>query len=215
MEGKAIFVTGIGTGIGKTVSAAILTEALGADYWKPIQAGTEEGTDTERVRSLVSNGNSRFHEECYTLTIPASPHLAARIDNVKVTLQAIRSAFDNIRTPERHLVVEGAGGLMVPLNESDFFPDLIKMLGIPVVVVASQYLGNINHSLMTAECLKNRQIPVLGWIFNGTYHVNEEDIIRWSGFEKIGRIEEEEEISPRVIKHYAEKIRPRLLELLG
>lgn len=210
-----MFVTGIGTGVGKTVVSAILTEALGADYWKPIQSGLEGGTDTETVKTLVSNDTSRFHEELYSLNTPASPHLAARIDNVHIELDALKKAFDEIRRPDRHLVVEGAGGLMVPLNERHFYPDLIQLLQIPVVVVSSQYLGNINHSMLTAEVLKMRRIPVLGWVFNGTYHINEEDIIRWSGLEQIGRIEEEEEVDSRMVSRYAEKLRPRLLELLG
>jgi dethiobiotin synthetase len=198
-----MFVTGIGTGVGKTVVSAILTEALGADYWKPIQSGLEGGTDTETVKTLVSNDTSRFHEELYSLNTPASPHLAARIDNVHIELDALKKAFDEIRRPDRHLVVEGAGGLMVPLNERHFYPDLIQLLQIPVVVVSSQYLGNINHSMLTAEVLKMRRIPVLGWVFNGTYHINEEDIIRWSGLDS------------RMVSRYAEKLRPRLLELLG
>lgn len=214
MQEKTIFVTGIGTGVGKTVTAAILTEILEADYWKPIQSGLDDGTDTETVRELVQNPRSRFHPERYRLTTPASPHLAARIDNTRVEMREIKKAYDALRKPERPLVIEGAGGLMVPLNEKDFFPDLIQMLQVPVVVVSSQYLGNINHSMLTAELLKAKKIPVVGWIFNGTYHVNEEDIVRWSGFRNIGRIEEEEEVNGEMIKKYAAKIGPRLREIL-
>lgn len=206
--------TGIGTGIGKTVISAILTEALEADYWKPIQSGLDEVTDTDTVRSLVSNKKTRFMEEAFRLQTPASPHLSARIDNVHIGLEDIVNSFERQRDPSRPVVIEGAGGLMVPLNEKDFYPDLIPLLKAKVVVVSAQYLGNINHSLLTAEVLRSRKLPVLGWLFNGTYHVNEEDIVRWSRFSKIDRIEQEESVDTGMISRYACRIRPRLLELL-
>jgi dethiobiotin synthetase len=214
MKGEIIFVTGIGTGIGKTVISAILTEALEADYWKPIQSGLDETTDTDTVRSLVSNRKTRFMEEAFRLQTPASPHLSARIDNVHIGLEDIVNSFERQRDPSRPVVIEGAGGLMVPLNEKDFYPDLIPLLKAKVVVVSAQYLGNINHSLLTAEVLRSRKLPVLGWLFNGTYHVNEEDIVRWSRFSKIDRIEQEESVDTGMISRYACRIRPRLLELL-
>lgn len=214
VEGKVIFITGIGTGVGKTVVSAVVTEALEADYWKPVQSGLEGETDRQAVISLISNPCSRFPDEAYALNTPASPHLAARIDNVRIDLQEIKEKFDRIRDPKRHLVVEGAGGLMVPLNEKDFFPDLIRLLSAKVIAVSSQYLGNINHSLLTAEVLKIKGLPVAGWIFNGTYHVNEEDITRWSGFQKIGRIEWEETVDKNMVKKYADKLRPALLAMI-
>lgn len=213
MKEDIIFVTGIGTGIGKTVVSAILTEALEADYWKPIQSGLDEKTDTEIVRSLVSNKKTTFWKEAFKLQTPASPHLSARIDNTRIGLQDIVHSFEQ-QYRHRTVIIEGAGGLMVPLNEKDFYPDLIPLLHAKVIVVSNQYLGNINHSLLTAEVLKMKKLPVIGWIFNGTYHVNEEDIVRWSGFHKIGRVEEEDNIDSAVIKQYAAKIRPRLIELL-
>lgn len=215
MEGEIIFVTGIGTGIGKTVVSAVLTEALQADYWKPIQSGLEELTDTAVVRSLVSNRQTRFWEEAFRLQTPASPHLSARIDNVHIGLEDIMASFNRQRNPARHVVIEGAGGLMVPLNEKDFYPDLIPLLGAKLIVVSNQYLGNINHSLLTAEVLRYKALPVLGWIFNGTYHVNEEDIVRWSGLEKIGRIEQEDLMDAATVSRYAEKLKPRLERLLS
>lgn len=214
MKGEIIFVTGIGTGIGKTVVSAIITEALHADYWKPVQSGLNESTDTETARSLVSNGGTRFWEEAFKLQTPASPHLSSRIDNIRIRLEDIRASFLAQHDPERHVVIEGAGGLMVPLNEKDFYPDLIKLLGAKVIVVSNQYLGNINHSLLTAEALKHRNLPVVGWIFNGTYHVNEEDIVRWSGLHKIFRIEQEDEMDAARVRNYAQTARPALLDRL-
>lgn len=214
MNPEIIFVTGIGTGIGKTVVSAILTEALEADYWKPVQSGLDEKTDTEIVRSLVSNKKTHFWKEAFKLQTPASPHLSARIDNVHIDLKDIVHSFEQ-QYRDRPVIIEGAGGLMVPLNEKDFYPDLIPLLHAKVVVVSNQYLGNINHSLLTAEVLKLKKLPVIGWIFNGTYHVNEEDIIRWSGFHKIGRVETEDVMDAKIIKQYAAKIKPALLELLN
>lgn len=214
MKEEIIFITGIGTSIGKTVVSAIVTEALEADYWKPVQSGLDEKTDTETVRSLVSNKKTTFWREAFKLQTPASPHLSARIDNIHIGLPDIVHSFEQ---QYRHhtVVIEGAGGLMVPLNEKDFFPDLIPLLHAKVIVVSNQYLGNINHSLLTAEVLKMKKLPVIGWIFNGTYHVNEEDIVRWSGFNKIGRVEEEDKIDSSMIKQYATKIKPKLIELLN
>jgi dethiobiotin synthetase len=214
VKGEIIFVTGIGTSIGKTLVSAVVTEALGADYWKPVQSGLEGPTDTETVRSLVKNPHVRFLKEAFSLQTPASPHLSSRIDNVHITLEDIVAEFNRQRDPEKTTVVEGAGGLMVPLNEKDFFTDLIPLLGARVIVVSNQYLGNINHSLLTAEVLKQRRLPVMGWIFNGTYHVNEEDIVRWSGLHKLGRIEHEDKVDAGVVRRYAEAIRPRLLQHL-
>ena len=210
---EIIFVTGIGTGIGKTVVSAIVTEALEADYWKPVQSGLDEKTDTDIVRSLVSNKKTSFWKEAFKLQTPASPHLSARIDNVHIDLKDIVHSFEQ-QYRDHPVVIEGAGGLMVPLNEKNFYPDLIPLLHAKVIVVSNQYLGNINHSLLTAEVLKLKKLPVIGWIFNGTYHINEEDIVRWSGFHKIGRVETEEKINSNIIRQYAAKIKPGLIELL-
>lgn len=207
--------TGIGTGVGKTLCSAVVVEALKADYWKPIQSGLDETTDSETVASLLSNDQTRIWPEAFKLQTPASPHLAARIDNVRISLEELQACFEANYHPDRYLVVEGAGGLLVPLNETDFFPDLIRELEARVIVVSSQYLGNINHSMLTAEVLRHRGLPLLGWIFNGTYHVNEEDIIRWSGLKKLGRIEQEEVLHAGVVRQYADRLRPALLEALA
>lgn len=213
--GEIIFVTGIGTGVGKTVVSAILTEALGADYWKPVQSGLDEPADTEIVRSLVSHKESRFWEEAFRLHTPASPHLSARIDNVHIDLEEIVRSFEQQHDPKHDVIIEGAGGLMVPLNENQFFTDLIRLLKAKVIIVSNQYLGSINHSMLTAEVLKKKELPVLGWIFHGTYHTLEEDIIRWSEIKKIGRIGHEDQVNATFVKHCAESIKPSLLKILG
>lgn len=206
--------TGIGTGIGKTLVSAILAEALHADYWKPVQSGLDEDTDTETIRSLTTHSKVRCWEEAYKLQTPASPHLAARIDNVQVTVEGIMASFEKQHREGQPVIVEGAGGLMVPLNDKEFYPDLIQALQARVVIVSDQYLGNINHSLLTAEVLKAKKLSPLGWVFNGTYRVIAHDIIRWSRITSIGSIEKEENINTAVIKRYAKAFQPALEKLL-
>jgi dethiobiotin synthetase len=177
-----IFITGIGTDIGKTVVAAIVTEALGAAYWKPVQAGFDQGTDTEWVAARLSHAWARVvPKEAYKLKLPASPHIAARQENVVIDLEEIRRQFLEIRPgPSGYFVIEGAGGLMVPLNESEFIIDLIKRLDAKVIIVSRNYLGSINHSLLTAAVCKAHGLDVAGWIFNGEPTGYEREIAGWS-----------------------------------
>ena len=156
------FITGIGTEIGKTVVSAIVTEYLQADYWKPVQSGDLHWTDTMKVQSLVSNTKSVFHPERHRLNAPLSPHASAALDGVQIKL----SDF-TIPATSNHLVVEGAGGLMVPLNEHEVLLDLIQQLQIPVILVSRNYLGSINHTLLSFEALQQRNIPIAGIVFNG------------------------------------------------
>ena len=150
---QPIFITGIGTGVGKTIVSAIVTEALQADYWKPVQAGFMEGTDKTVVRDLLSNHTSRVHEEVYKLKLAASPHIAAREENIEIDLEKIYRDYSQLLISNDHVVIEGAGGIMVPLNEREFVIDLIKILDAKVILVSRNYLGSINHSLLTAEIL--------------------------------------------------------------
>jgi dethiobiotin synthetase len=156
------FVTGIGTEIGKTVVSSILTEYLQADYWKPVQSGDLHLTDTMKVQALVSNNKSFFRPERHRLNAPLSPHAAAALDGVQIQL----SDFTLPQT-SNHLIVEGAGGLMVPLNDQDLMIDLIKQLGIPVILVSRNYLGSINHTVLSIEALQRREIPIAGIVING------------------------------------------------
>src|SRR3990170_3997076 len=125
------FVTGIGTGIGKTLISAILTRALNADYWKPVQAGYENGTDSDWLRGRLKN--SVIHPEAYKLKLAASPHIAAREEGVNISLQKIAG---KIPAKNRNLIIEGPGGLMVPLNEKEFVTDLIQALNVKVILVS-------------------------------------------------------------------------------
>lgn len=158
------FVTGIGTGVGKTLVSAVLTEALRADYWKPVQCGIAGGTDKETVRELISNTQSAFHSESYRFHEPASPHLAAALENVKIKM-------DGMVLPHvsHHLIIEGAGGLLVPLNDDAFAIDLAREFEAEVILVCRSYLGCINHSLLSIDYLVKNDFPVKGIILNGNF----------------------------------------------
>jgi len=181
---KKYFISGIGTDVGKTIVSAVLTEALQADYWKPVQAGDLDFGDADRVKSLVSNKKSVFHPGRFGLNTPASPHYAAELDGVEIAL----SDF-SIPQTDNHLLIEGAGGLMVPLNSKDTVADLIKHLDVPVILVSRNYLGSINHTMLSIELLKNKGIKIAGIVFNGdTTPASENWILNNSGLNCIARI---------------------------
>ncbi|CAN5394072.1 dethiobiotin synthase [soil metagenome] len=200
---KGFFVTGIGTAIGKTIVSTILTEALHADYWKPIQAGNLEDSDTDFVLNNLTNPNSHVHAERYRLNTPASPHQAAIADGVTMNLEDF-----SLPETDRHLIVEGAGGLMVPINEKDLIIDLISHLELPVILVAGIYLGSINHTLLSFEALRSRHIHVAGIVFNGPPNPATVDIIlKHTGLHVILRVNEEEMFDQDVISRYANEVR--------
>ena len=203
-----LFITGISTDVGKTIASAIIVEALQADYWKPIQAGDLEHSDTHKVQSLVSNTQSHFHSNSYALQTPASPHLAAAIDGITIAMNEIQEPKTN-----NHLVVEGAGGILVPLNETKSVVDLIQP-DYKVIVVSRHYLGSINHTLLTIEALQNRKIQVAGIIFSGDENKSSESIIlSRTAVPFIGRIAQEPYFDTNVISEYAELFRENLLKI--
>ena len=211
---KPFFITGIGTGIGKTVIAAILTEALQADYWKPVQAGDEGGTDSEWVENIISNQRSKILPEAYKLSMAASPHLAARAQGETIRLNTIAEAFQVLATSGNNIIIEGAGGLMAPLNEEEFVIDLIKTLDARVIIVSRNYLGSINHSLLTANACKAYGLEVAGWIFNDEYLNYEEDIVKWSGYPVIASIPWNNAVNKEFILQQAARISPALNKLV-
>lgn len=173
MSKRPIFITGIGTGVGKTIVSAVLVQKLQADYWKPIQSGDLDNSDTALVRSLVSNKTTVFHTEAYRLTQPFSPHKSAALDGIRIDPgKVILPKTNNL------LVIEGAGGLMVPLNEDYLMIDLIKKLDAEVILVSQNYLGSINHTLMSAGILKSNGIKLSRLIFSGGQDHDSEAIIR-------------------------------------
>jgi dethiobiotin synthetase len=178
------FITGIGTGIGKTIISAILTEKLQADYWKPIQSGDLDVSDSLHIKQLISNPKTVIHPERYRLGQPLSPHLSAKIDGVHINIADIKLPETN-----NNLIIEGAGGLMVPLNDQDLILDLIKSLHVKVIVVSQNYLGSINHTLLTLQVLKFNNIQVEGIIFNGAPNPESEAYIQnYTEIKILGRI---------------------------
>jgi dethiobiotin synthetase len=200
---EQLFVTGIGTDVGKTLVAAILTEALQADYWKPVQAGLTPTTDTATVRALVSNPVSQFHPEAYRLQMPASPHAAAAAENIRIQPEL----FVLPRT-SNNLIVEGAGGLFVPLAPGFLLVDLLAQLQLATVVVSRNYLGSINHTLLTLEALQTRGLPIRGLVFNGeSTPATEEFILQHSGVPVLPRLNPEPEIDAAMVSRYATEFR--------
>lgn len=197
------FVTGIGTEIGKTVVSSILTEYLQADYWKPVQSGDLHLTDTMKVQALVSNTKSYFHPERHRLNAPLSPHAAAALDGVQIQL----SDFTLPQT-SNHLIVEGAGGLMVPLNDQDLMIDLIQQLGIPVILVSRNYLGSINHTVLSIEALQRRDIPIAGIVINGEPNPATETFIESrSALPILFRVGQFSEISKEEIQRFTQSLK--------
>jgi len=201
---KKYFITGISTEVGKTIASAIFVEALEADYWKPIQSGDLEFSDTDKVKALVSNSMSVFHSNSYALNTPMSPHASAEIDGVQIDLKQIKEP-----TTENHLVIEGAGGLLVPLNEKDTILDVIQP-DYKVIVVSRHYLGSINHTLLTVNLLKEKGFDV-SIVFSGDEHPTTESIIeKMTGVPVMGRIDNEPYFDQNVIKEYAERFKEKL-----
>jgi dethiobiotin synthetase len=198
------FITGIGTDVGKTIVAAIVTQALEADYWKPVQSGLEE-LDREKVQSLVSNPKTVFHPEAYQLKTPMSPHEAARIDGITIDLKKI------VRPETQNdLVIEGAGGLLVPLNDHKTIVDLIEPED-KVILVSAGYLGSINHTLLSVEVLKSRGISCAGIIYNQVELAGTIEIIeKMTGIPTIGHIGKMDSITPKAIDSIAQKMKPEL-----
>ncbi|MGZ3863907.1 MAG: dethiobiotin synthase [Bacteroidia bacterium] len=197
---RRIFVTGIGTDVGKTVVSAVLVEAMQADYWKPVQTGADFGTDTETVRRLISNSKSVMHPESYKFTASVAPYAASVQENKPIDLDSIKMPHT-----DNHLVIEGAGGLLVPITDKYFMMDLIMKLDAEVVLVVQNYLGSINHSLLSCEYLKSKGVKVAGIIITGTENAaSEEIILKHSGFPLLGKVKREVSINQEVIKKYAD-----------
>jgi dethiobiotin synthetase len=196
-------VAGIGTEIGKTVVSAILTKALNATYWKPIQSGNLTDGDAYHVKKWVNEPSLEIIPSVYELNQPLSPHTAAEIDGIEIKLEAFVS-------PEttNALIIELAGGIMVPLNSTQTNLDLIKKLNLPLILVSKNYLGSINHTLLTYEILKAHQIPIHGIIFNGKTNTSGENfILNYTQLPVLLRIQEEKVVDEKMIQHYAQAIK--------
>lgn len=206
MKAPTYFVSGIDTEVGKTVISAILVKALEADYWKPVQSGDLDHTDTDKVRAWAGMSPERIHPEAYRLNLPMSPHASAAADGIRIELDAFQ-----LPATDRPLIVEGAGGLMVPLNESDCIIDLIAQLAIPVVLVSRNYLGSINHTLLSVEALRRRNIPIAGLVFNDETVPTTESVIRsMTGLPVLFRVPKLEAVDTEIIAGLAAKVQAAL-----
>ena len=196
---RRIFVTGIGTNVGKTVVSAVLVEALKADYFKPIQCGSLDDSDTMWIEKLVENTETKIHDEAYKLNGFMSPHAAAKADGVVLQVKSIQ-----LPDTDNNIIIEGAGGLMVPLNDNEMVVDLISHFQAETVLVSQNYLGSINHTLLSVELLKSRGLEITGLIFNGdSVPATEEVILKYTGLKCLGRIHQEEQLNKEVISRYA------------
>ncbi len=197
------FVTAIGTDSGKTLVSAILCHALRADYWKPVQAGFP--TDSQTVSQLLRKSNSKIHRETYVFKTAASPHAASALEGIKIRL-------DDFVEPNHFsdLVIEGAGGCLVPLNDEDLVIDLVSKFEARIILVSNLYLGSINHTLLTYEAITQRKLPLLGIIFNGPKNDESERVIlHRTGMRCLLRIDREKRVNEAVIKKYSQKFLER------
>lgn len=196
---RKIFIAGIGTDVGKTVVSAVLVEALKADYFKPIQCGALDDSDTMWVRKMVGNSGSGIHQEAFQLKGFMSPHAAAKAEGVTLSIQDFK-----LPDTKNTLIIEGAGGLMVPLNKNEMIVDLISHFEAETVLVSQNYLGSINHTLLSVELLKSRGLPITGIIFNGdSVPATEDVILKYTEVPYLGRINQEDHLDKDVITRYA------------
>lgn len=192
-----IVVTGTDTGIGKTVAAAALAWRLGAAYWKLVQAGLEEETDSEVVARLAG---VEVLPEAYRLATPCSPHRAAEIDGVTIDPA-------QLMPPTGRVVIEGAGGALVPVTRELLFADLFACWGLPVVIVARTALGTINHSLLTIEALRSRGVPIAGMLFSGDEVADSQaTICAIGGVRSIGRLPVIDPLTPETLRTAAAQL---------
>jgi dethiobiotin synthetase len=200
---KRLFIAGIGTGVGKTIASAILCELFEADYWKPVQAGDIDNGDKSKIKQLISNKKSFIHPEAYCLPYPVSPHASAEKAGTTVN-------ENNLIIPETSdkLIIEGAGGLLVPLNYETLYIDWIKKINIRVVLISRHYLGSINHTLLSCESLRARNIHVEGILFNGIENKQTENVIeQHSGYPVLGRIDPVNRVTKKFVRDQALKLK--------
>jgi dethiobiotin synthetase len=207
---NSIAIIGIHTGIGKTIASAVIAEAIGADYWKPVQAGTEE-RDALLVKQLITNGDARVHDEAIILSQPMSPHAAADID--RVTVDPTQFVWP---TTDKTLLVETAGGILSPMSANTTMADFVSYYKLPAILIAQNYLGSINHTLLSIEVVKNRGIVLLGIVMNGTENRSSETFIeQYSKTPIIARIPHLDRLDKNSIATSAEQIKRSLTQYIS
>lgn len=208
MEKHSYFITGISTDVGKTLAAAIVTKSLQADYWKPIQTGAGVHGDANTVRYLVNSTDLIIHPESIILDAPMSPHAAAALEQVELSLTQIHRPVTS-----NNLVIEGAGGLLVPINNTHCVIDLIQPSD-KVILVSAGYLGSINHTLLSIEALKSRGLHCVGIIYNQVDLPGTIEIIEaMTGVPTIGHLEQEAVVDPSCIEKYVTLFKQKLSAL--
>ncbi len=208
---RRIAIAGIHTGIGKTIASAVLAEALAADYWKPVQAGSLDATDSMLVKSFLTDGAKRVHPEAILLKEPRSPHAAAKTDGLQINY----TGFSWPAT-DKTLLIETAGGVLSPMNDNKTMADFIQHFNLPVLLVSNNYLGSINHTLLSIEVLKNRGVNILGLIMNGAANpCSEEFIEQYAGLPVVARIPFFEKLDSTRVQQHAVTIRKSLSEILN
>lgn len=208
---RGIFITGTDTNIGKTIVSAALIQALRENenviYWKPIQSGIEEDNDTETVRKLANCSANEILDKGFRLEKPLSPHLSARLANVEITIQKTLSFVEN-QSENKFWIVEGAGGILVPLNENELMIDLIKALNLPILIVSRSGLGTINHTLLTIEVLRNRGLEIRGVIMNGEPNLeNKKAIEHFGKVSVLAEMPKFEKLDRDTLKNWSSKIK--------
>ena len=197
-----LFITGISTDVGKTIASAIIVEALQADYWKPIQSGDLDQGDAYWIQQWVKHPKLTIWPSTYRLSQPLSPHTAAELDGISIELNQFQKPASS-----QPLVIELAGGLMVHINDQQTNIDLIQSLNAPVILVSKNYLGSINHTLLSFEMLKQRGISILGIVFNGPENPSgEKFILNYTQLPLLLRVNEEQSINEAAIDHYAQQV---------
>jgi dethiobiotin synthetase len=200
---KRYFITGIDTNVGKTFVSAVLAEALHADYWKPVQCGIADGTDLNEVKKLISNTTTKIHPEAYSFAAPVSPHLAAAIENKRIDINSFRLPDTN-----NTLLIEGAGGILVPLHKNDYVIHLVKKFNAEIILVVRNYVGCINHSLLAIDYLLRNKYPVKGLILNGNFDpLVEQAITSYSDIPVLARFAEVANLDKQVISQIASTVK--------
>jgi dethiobiotin synthase len=203
LHNHTIFITGTDTGIGKSLVAAILLCGLKGKYWKPVQSGLMDGTDTQWIQEVSKLSADHFLQETYRLKEPISPHASAKLDGIRIELDAFRCPPVG---ESDTLIIEGAGGIMVPLNDRHLMLDLIKKLNVPVLLVASSQLGTINHTLLSLEQLRRHKVPIMGVVMNGPKNESNRNAIEQYGQVKVwAEIEPLSVVDPVVLKQIFER----------
>ncbi|MDP6909000.1 MAG: dethiobiotin synthase [Flavobacteriales bacterium] len=207
MSIKGLFVTGIGTDVGKTVAAAVITKVLDADYWKPIQCGDLDNTDTHKIAALTGQ---KTNSERYRLKEPMSPHAASDLEGTELRLDGIElPKSDNL------VLVEGAGGIMVPLNSDSNYLDMMVRLNLPVVLVTRHYLGSINHTMLSWNVLMNAGLNVIALVISGKQHESTESYFATQMDVPFIRISELEEVNSETIANEAQRLKPSIKALIA